>query len=314
MKNAHEDRLGMFTKVAQFLQDNYRVLIASFPDLANSKNKLDIFIAQIMDATAATNISSSGYTAIKAAARKNLQDNFLRLTRTLSAYAVINNRPDLQANTNLSRSTVEKMRDNDLYIHSKMIADFAVNLVGNLSAFMYTPRDYGDFINSQIAFFSVIQLPKMQISNRVLRNVEVVKLMTQTSSFLNEELDILMGIIEYTNVELFDMYHNHRQIDHSGGRTAASQTITANAAAVSLAPVATVEYESNLKIELENLGTESLTIGLSIDGNAIVGNSIEVVAGAGVNVKMSDLANTGDIIMVKNASNKNVPFKLTIRE
>lgn len=313
MKNTDEDRLGMFTKVAQFLQNNERALVTYLPDLRNSKQRLDTLISQIMDATAATNISSTGFTNIKANARERLVNNFLRLTRTLAAYAVIQNRPDLKANTSFSRSTVEKMRDNDLYIHAKMVIEFANPLIANLSALLYDATEYSEFLTSHLSFFSVIQLPKMQIGNRALRNVEVSKLMAQTATFLNEELDVLMGIIEYVDINIFDSYYSNRQIDHSGGRTA-SQTVSGQVLANSSIAIATVDYEPELEIELENTGNETLTLGISTDGDNFNGRTIDIAAAAIRKIKMEDLATMGDIIMIKNPSNRTVGYKLTVRD
>lgn len=313
MRNVHEDRLGMFTKVAQFLADNERALVRQLPALAQSKQKLDTAVSQIMDKTAETQIASAGYTAVKAAARARLEDNFLRLIRTIAAYAVVHSRPDLTANSNFTRSTVEKMRDNDLFIHAKMIADMVQPVLGNLADFLYTGVEYSEYERSQNAFFSVIQLPKMQIGNRALRNTEVVKLMTDTSTFLNNELDVLMALVEYADANLWALYNTHRQIDHSGGRTP-NPVIEETAAPNTVKAIATLEYAGDIEMEIKNNGTETIFIGISTNETNIEGTPAEIAAGATVFKKMSELAPVGDFILVKNDSAKSVPFKITLRE
>lgn len=313
MKNVHEDRLGMFTKVAQFLADNQRSLTNYLPALSQTKQKLDTAIAQIMDKTAETQIASAGYTAIKAAARLRLENNFLRLGRTLSAYAVVNSRPDLTANSNFSRTTVEKMRDNDLYIHSKMLYDLAMPIMGQLIDFLYTATEQYEYETSQTNFYSVIQLPKMQIGNRALRNTEVVKLMSDTSTLLADELDVLMSVVEYADANLFALYQTHRQIDHSGGRTPYN-VVEGTAAPNAATAVATVEYDAAVEIEVKNMGTESIFIGLSTNNINLEGSPVEVVGGETKTVLMSDLAAQGDFLMVKNATLRAVPFKITLKE
>jgi hypothetical protein len=313
MKNTHEDRLGMFTKVAQFLTDNERVLVRHLPALAQTKQKLDIAVGQILDKTAETQIASAGYTAIKAAARLRLENNLLRLGRTLSAYAVVNARPDLTSNSNFSRSTVEKMRDNDLFIHSKMLADLARPLIGNLNSFIYTSTEFDEYETAQSAFFTVIQLPKMQIGNRALRNTEVVKLMSDTSTLLANELDILMSLIEYVDANLYALYQTHRQIDHSGGRTA-YDVIETTAAANSTTAVAMVEYDADLEIEVKNMGTELLLIGLSTNNIDLQGSPVQIAANETKTVLMADLATEGDFLLVKNATARAVPLKITLKE
>ena len=313
MKNVHEDRLGMFTKVAQFLADNQRVLTNHLPALAQTKQRLDTAIAQIMDKTAETQIASAGYTAIKAAARMRLENNFLRLARTLSAYAVVNARPDLTVNGNFSRSTVEKMRDNDLYIHSKMLLDLAMPIMGQLIDFLYTATEQYEYETSQTAFYSVIQLPKMQIGNRALRNTEVVKLMSDTSTLLANELDVLMSLIEYADADLFALYHAHRQIDHSGGRTPYN-VIEDTAAPNSTTAVAAIEYDAAIELEVKNTGADALIIGISTNNINLEGTPIEIVAGETKTVLLSDLGTQGDFLMVKNANQRAVPFKITLKE
>lgn len=313
MKNVHEDRLGMFTKVAQFLADNQRVLTNHLPALAQTKQRLDTAIAQIMDKTAETQIASAGYTAIKAAARMRLENNFLRLARTLSAYAVVNARPDLTVNGNFSRSTVEKMRDNDLYIHSKMLLDLATPIMGQLIDFLYTATEQYEYETSQTAFYSVIQLPKMQIGNRALRNTEVVKLMSDTSTLLANELDVLMSLIEYADADLFALYHAHRQIDHSGGRTPYN-VIEDTAAPNSTTAVAAIEYDAAIELEVKNTGADALIIGISTNNINLEGTPIEIVAGETKTVLLSDLGTQGDFLMVKNANQRAVPFKITLKE
>lgn len=313
MKNVHEDRLGMFTKVAQFLTDNERALTTHLPAIRQSKQRLDTAIVQIMDKTAETQIASAGYTAIKAAARLRLENNFLRLGRTLSAYAVVNARPDLTANSNFSRSTVEKMRDNDLYIHAKMLLDLAMPIMGHLIDFLYTATEQYEYETSQTAFYSVIQLPKMQIGNRALRNTEVVKLMSDTSTLLANELDVLMSLIEYADANLFALYHAHRQIDHSGGRTPYN-VIEDTAAPNSTTAVAAIEYDAAIELEVKNTGADALIIGISTNNINLEGTPVEIVAGETKTVLLSNLGTQGDFLLVKNANQRAVPFKITLKE
>ena len=312
MKNVHEDRLGMFTKVAQFLADNQRNLTNYLPALAQTKQRLDIAIAQIMDKTAEAQIASAGYTAIKAAARLRLENNFLRLGRTLSAYAVVNARPDLTANSNFSRSTVEKMRDNDLYIHSKMLYDLAMPIMGQLIDFLYTATEQYEYETSQTNFYSVIQLPKMQIGNRALRNTEVVKLMSDTSTLLSDELDVLMSLIEYADANLYALYHAHRQIDHSGGRTP-YDVIETTAAPNATAAIAAIEYDADVELEVKNMGADAVSIGISTNNINLEGTPVEIAANETKTLLMSALGTQGDFLIVKNATARAVPLKVTLK-
>ena len=312
MFSSHEDRLGMFTKVSQFLNSNLRGLVAHVPAIATSKAKLEDFINQIVTASAAARVDTSGFTTIKADARAVLQGQVLRVCRSLAAFAVLNNRPDIAENVRFSPSGLDKLRDNDLYITAQMLEDLAAPVLGQLQPFLYDANNFAELQTAKTGFYSVIQLPKMQIGQRALQNAELVRLITATSIFLVRELDVLMALMAYAQPTLLDAYQAHRQIDRTGSRRS-STAIEAEAPAQSTTAALVETYEPTAVIEVENLGADKLVLGLSDNGTDIIGNTVEIAARSEATIQLDSLAAYGDFIMIRNSSQRAVRYRLILR-
>lgn len=302
MQNRLEDKLSMFQKVDVFLQLNLPVLSVSLLILnniyADFKNKLN----GVITSAQASSVNTTGYTMDKASKRKSLEQLGIKISRALSAYASISQNVNLRAKINFNKSDLEKMRDNDIYMNVKVIEEYATQYASNLLPYGISLTDISDLGQKTIAFYEVIQTPKMKIEERSSYFQQLETQISEIDKLFKEIVDPLIGVLEGDEPLLFSQYKKARSIDQTGSQSSSktfSSTVNANSSAV----VATLPYNINRTFKFKNTGSVSLFFGLSVDGVNILGTEIEAVIGSELTRDSSDMYSEGDKLRVRNDTN-----------
>lgn len=299
MQNRLEDKLSMFEKVESFLQNNLTVLSNYMPILQSAYGDFKAKLDAILLSAQASAIDTTGYTEDKAAKRKALEQVSLKIARALTAYSSINKNLNLRAKINYGKNELEKMRDNDVYTHTKVIEEYANQYVSQLSPYGIGTAEVSDLAIKVQDFFEVIQTPKMKIEERSSYFRQLETQMSDADTHLKEVLDPLLGVIEQDEPLLYMQYKKARSIDQTGSQSSSKNyngTIDANNVAV----VATLPYDAGRTFTFKNTGNANLKFGLSTDGATIAGIEITVLAGAEIVRDSSDMHNEGDMLLVVN--------------
>lgn len=300
MQNRLEDKLSMYEKVDTFLQTNMPVLTTALPIFNSAyidfKKKLDNILATVQ----AASVDTTGYTEDKAQKRQDLEQLALTVTRALTAYAGISKNLTLRAKINYNKSDLSKMRDNDLFAHTKVIEDYANQYAINIVDYGVSTTDITDLGTKIMDFFQVIQTPKTKIEIRSSYLQQLETQMQEQDTYIKDVIDPLLGVLEYDEPLLFSQYKKGRSIDQTGTQSSA-KTFSGSVSANSSVTVTTLPYDSNRTFTFKNIGATTLFFGLSNDGTTVEGVEIEVGAGDQLTRDSSDMNDSGDALLVRNA-------------
>ncbi|MES2620052.1 MAG: hypothetical protein V4615_04300 [Bacteroidota bacterium] len=215
MTDEQEDKLGMFEKVASFL-DTKATELAGVTQIAGIKTELDDNIEAIVDEAGVATSDTTGFTDEKAQERVDLEVITLKVSRAAAAYFLSIGSLGSIKLADYIKSDLEGSRDNDLYVKAKYLYKKALVVQASLSGFNSGPADVTALNDALVAFFDVIQLPAEKRGEKVVSGVEVDELFQQTDLLL-DQLDIYMLTFEAVDNELFLLYLQARAIDNSGG-------------------------------------------------------------------------------------------------
>lgn len=300
MQNRLEDKLSMYEKVDAFLQTNMTVLTTALPILTTAytdfKTRLDDILATIQ----AASVDTTGYTEDKAQKRQDLEQLALKITRALTAYSGVSKNLSLRAKINYNKSDLSKMRDNDLFAHTKVIEDYANQYATDILVYGINTNDIIDLGSKVKDFFEVIQTPKTKIEVRSSYLQQLETQMQEQDTYLKDVIDPLLGVLEYDEPLLFNQYKKGRSIDQTGAQST-SKTFLGSVNANNNTTVTTLPYDANRTFTFKNTGATTLFFGLSNDGTTVEGVEIEVGAGDQLTRDSSDMNDSGDTLLVRNA-------------
>lgn len=300
MQNRFEDKLSMFEKVDTFFQTNITQLAMSVPILSSAYTDFKTKLDAILLSAQASSEDTTGYTVDKANKRKALEQLSIKITRALTAYSSVSNNATLRAKINFNKSDLERMRDNDIYTNAKLIEDYATQFSGSLSPYGISITDISDLSLKLKDFFEIIQTPKIKIE---IRSSYFEQLETQISSedkHLKDVLDPLMGVLEFDEPLLFTQYKKARSIDQTGSQSSSS-TYEGTVSGNGTANVASLSYDIDRTFVFKNKGTTPLFYGLSDDGSSIAGVEIAVNPNEEITRDSSDMNDSGNVLLVRNA-------------
>ena len=300
MQNRLEDKLSMYEKVDAFLQTNMAVLTTSLPILTSAYTDFKTKLNDILATIQAASVDTTGYTEDKAQKRQDLEQLALKITRALTAYAGVSKNLSLRAKINYNKSDLSKMRDNDLFAHTKVIEDYANQYATDILSYGISTNDIVDLGTKVKDFFEVIQTPKTKIEVRSSYLQQLETQMQEQDMYLKDIIDPLMGVLEYDAPLLFSQYKKGRSIDQTGAQSS-SKTFSGSVNANNNTTVTTLPYDVNRTFTFKNTGTTTLFFGLSNDGTTVEGVEIEVGAGDQLTRDSSDMNDSGDTLLVRNA-------------
>ena len=299
MDNRLEDRLGMFQKVLLFLNDNQTALSNLLGVIPTLTTQLSTKINDILSASAESSIDLTGYTVAKADSRKRLETITLKVARAITSHATLSNNKVLKEKANYNKSDFERARDNELYTLSKLVYDLATPIQAQLSNFLVTANDINDLDLQKEDFLKQLQVPKEKIGIRKTYTEYVKILMVETSSLVSEQLDVYLSNIEFDYPLLYAQYKSARSIDQTGS-VSSTQTITNNVASTTTAVVLQANYDVDRTFVFKNTGNCDLQFALSNDGITPVGTIIDVLSNSILTRDSSDMASSGDFLLVMN--------------
>jgi hypothetical protein len=301
MDNRLEDKLGMLQKVLLFLNDNQATLSGLLNVIPTITAQIDTGINDILAAAAISEMDLTGYTAAKAESRKKLETLTLKVLRATTSYATLSNNKVLKEKVNYNKSDLERARDNELYTISTLIYNAAVPVQANLASFLVTSTDVSNLQAQMADFLSQLQVPKEKIGIRKTYTEQVKILMVEISSLISEQLDVYMSNLEFDYALLYAQYKTSRSIDQTGS-ISTTQTVSSNVPPTTTAVVLQSTYDIDRTFVFKNKGLVALQFSLSDDGLLPIGTPIDVPPNATFVRDSSDMAGSGDYLLVSNSA------------
>lgn len=311
MDRHSEDKLSSYLKVRQFFIDNLNHCAAIVPIINNLHTDFSHVLQQILDTKEEVDIDITGYTEDKKQKRQILEVSCLKIAKSLSLYAQMNNLSSLKEKINFVASDFTRMRDTDIYTTSRKIENILVPYQSQLGQYGINASDISQLTTDIQKFFDVIQSPKYKIGERVSLNNSLSKFMGDMDSLLKDKIDAAMTIVGINNNSLQGQYLSARAIDDTGttsGIKTYNDTVTAN----SMRTVTNLSYQPDITFTFQNKGTTLLIFGLSSDGANFLGTTISVQPNDQLTRDASDLAMEGAYLLVQNDGNMNGAYIVTV--
>lgn len=214
MTDHQEERLGMATKVKNFLAEHAAAL-STVAQIATEQSLLDAQIELITDTEGEVGADNTGYTQDK----KTKRDDLVKITKHVGAAAAayflsIGETGNLKL-ADYTQTELTHARDMVLYGRAKHLWKLADPVKASLTAFNSGTAEVDNLNTLKEAFFNVIQKPADKKDDRKMYTRKQKKNFVVLMEILGR-LDVYMATFEFSNNDLFQIYKNRRMIDGSG--------------------------------------------------------------------------------------------------
>lgn len=277
MDNHLENKLSMYQKVQGFLVKHESEL-SGITAVSELKVQFDEKVQSILNLAATAGADLTGYTVEKQNKRTELKQRTLKLSTALVAYGSLHNEPRLLEKCDENVSTLDKMRDNDLYAYARLILAEAHDLLSVLVPLGVTQEDYDKADQMSGDYLKFIQEPRLQINERSMALSQLETLFDETDVLLYSKLDKVLKIFSVTQPNLYVGYEGARGIDQTGAHSPADYTVEVDAGKTLL--LADLPYLASRQFEVQNTGKVALTFALSTTENQLEGKAFTVEPGA----------------------------------
>jgi DNA polymerase II large subunit len=264
-----------------------------------------------LDTKEDADLDITGYTEEKKQKRAILEKSCLKISKSLSLYAQMNNLSSFKEMVNFTPSDLTRMRDTEIYTTACKMEELLIPYQSQLSQYGISANDISQLSIDIKSFFDVIQSPKYKIGERSSLNSNLMKYMGDMDELLKEKMDVAMTIVGLTNNTLQNQYLSSRAIDDTGtisGIKTYQDTVSAN----STRTVSDIDYEMDLTFTFLNKGNTPLVFGLSLDGVNFLGTVISVQPLDSITRDASDLAAEGMYLLVQNIGNTSGSYIVTV--
>jgi hypothetical protein len=229
--------LQMFSAVRATVEDNgtawttFTPFVTPFNAFANLMDTLPAVLAK-QDTT------TNGATETKEEARKELEDQVLRVCRTVTLLASMNDDDDMSGIVAASSSKLSKMRDMELVGFGKKVLDYT----GTLDPTSLTPLGLTaamlEATGEQLdTFTALVGLPSRREAKSQTGTKELAQVITELRAILDERLDPAADVLSYTQPGFVDEYYNAREINDPAYRTRSLTVRVSSTAGVQLPDV-----------------------------------------------------------------------------
>lgn len=313
MDDNKENRLSMFLKVKSHLAGNVASYnpITGFPELYSEyQTKINqIFTLNILAET-----DTTGYAEAKADKRQQLIDAMTTVYRGMAGYAASIGNKQILRKVDITNSELIRMRDTELYTASKLLIEIPTNIndYAILEPFHVTATSVNDLTSISDQYLALLPSPAEQAGKKSEALIEIDTIFKRIDTLLGDKLDYMAASLAVQFSTVYGNYQQVRVIDDTGASTPATHTGTVNAGEMLL--IAAYVYSPIRSFRFKNEGTEPLNFGLGNDIITILPPGVIVAPNAQSTRLSSNLAPSGDNLLVQNTGIAPANFKIWVEE
>jgi len=223
MRNYYENKLGMYNGVITLLNKPENTESLS-PAAIEAKNDLENKVTEINDKENEKSSATSGKTRAKKLAANRLIEQVMVVSGALLAWSVDNDNPEVQAISNLTRSYLKKIRDNELDLKGKQIYNLAQQHIDNSSNYGINAESLTELQQLSDTYHMALGEQESSMANRVSAGASMATLFQEADEILKLRLDSLMETVKPNNQDLYDAYNAARVIKDLRGSGTRRQT------------------------------------------------------------------------------------------
>ncbi len=222
MDTEQTNRVTMFKTVSAFLDDNSSVWNSMTP-LQTAITQFKDKIAAI-DATAQKQETPTGATQDKAAARNALEDVLFLASEALGALAHTSGDNDLVALTDVTRTSLDRMGEEELSNRAAGIITAANSRKTELATLKVTQANL-DELNQALQDFNAAKAgPRNATATRAAQTESLPNSIREASTILRNQIDRMVNLFSRSNPEFVSGYRAARVIVDRAATHAAAKT------------------------------------------------------------------------------------------
>ena len=195
----------IFETTIKLLDDN-NALWSGTVAFADSVTRAKAGIDAIDTASDAQQKPTAGLTVDKAQLRTDLEDETLEIADQLAALAEKTNQGDLAEQVRMTKSSLDKLLDNDLEQTAERTVFLANNNIGALADYGVLPADVTALDTARTAFHDMITVPREAAAQRKAQSQSLPQLIAKVRSIFRNELDKLMTPFKKSNPDFYAGY------------------------------------------------------------------------------------------------------------
>lgn len=219
MNDKQHANLNMFRRVNNVLIDN-KEKYAAIPAFKSLAEQLENNIAAIIEVSSErSGINVKVVSSEKYDIEGQMIDEVVFAARVLNVYAQDSGNQPLQMTTNITKSMLYKVHDNEELDHARKITAKAREHVEALENYGINAERIDRLEQLVDDFEQHMPKPRQVISERKGKTLSLKALFAETKSLLIDKLDKLMGLFKTTDPEFYFTYFEARNVINTSYRS-----------------------------------------------------------------------------------------------
>ena len=227
MYTKQTNRVTMFDTVAAYL-DSHNAVWSGMAPLAAAVQSFKDKISAIGTA-AQQQETPTGAADSKAEARDDLEDVLFLTCEALAVLGHAGNDHELLANTALTRSTLDRMPDDELITRANVVLERANARKTELATLQVTPANLDELTQALNSFSGLKTQPRAASAERVAQTQSLESLIRDANGILRNQIDRLVNLFSRSDSEFVAGYRSARVVvdraaTHKATKTEATKT------------------------------------------------------------------------------------------
>lgn len=210
MNKNQTNHFDMLRNVQSFLSENSSECSA-IPRILTYKDKLDENITKLGEKTS-NSIDSISVSGKKDKLKEEIAIKGSVLSGTLTAFAHEKGDTDMAKKVNFSKSSIHKLKENELVPTIKFLVSVAREYINDLADFGLTGATLETLDGMANEYNELVGKPRSIQNKKFVSQGEVEQLLTDANNLLRNQLDKLMLAFRESNPAFYDGYHRARVI------------------------------------------------------------------------------------------------------
>ena len=216
MNKTQERKFSMYEVVYALLMGTVASIIDQMPLMSDAIVTLGNNITSISGFGNTQKKSKEGVTDVKDFMRNHLILEILEVSKKVGAYATNTANMVLLKEVKYSKSAIEKLPENILVIVGNIIYEKAKDNLADLATYGVTADVLAVFRKSIDEYDNSIPKPRTSIVVKKIATNNLKSFFAATDALLNDTMDVLVGVVQYSETDFYANYINSRKTIYPG--------------------------------------------------------------------------------------------------
>jgi hypothetical protein len=210
MTSKQEIRLSMYMAVHDFLT-NHSATTKSLPEFDSLFSGFSDTLSEIRRIREQQELDITGIGETKHQLKDRIVKQGADIARKVVAYAIVKNNTELMNEVNYSETDLARSADNILPERIRIIMGRCVPIMDQLKPYGIEQPALDDLEKNLQAFLENLPRPRLGITERKQSTTRLSELFDSADGLLNK-IDCLVGILQISNTEFYNLYRSNRHI------------------------------------------------------------------------------------------------------